>query len=165
MYPSNPRDEQRHYPIILHGLKHIGWWRLRKTSSMKMVVMKLGNTPRLAAWNPPLASFPPPVLILATSSSNSLPHLAAVSLWWMGTGRMIGCSSHQRQELLIDRGAPRSKGIMNQGKKGLGWSDEAGRPGAFMARFGPIFLLTAHLDILDLNPFICAILRSSPRSR
>jgi hypothetical protein len=24
MYPSNPRDERRHYPIIVHGLKHIG---------------------------------------------------------------------------------------------------------------------------------------------
>jgi hypothetical protein len=24
MHPSNPMDEQRHYPIILHGLKHIG---------------------------------------------------------------------------------------------------------------------------------------------
>jgi hypothetical protein len=24
MYPSNPRDERRYYPIILHGLKHIG---------------------------------------------------------------------------------------------------------------------------------------------
>jgi hypothetical protein len=24
MYPSNPRDERRHYPIILQGLKHIG---------------------------------------------------------------------------------------------------------------------------------------------
>jgi hypothetical protein len=23
MHPSNPRDERRHYPIILHGLKHI----------------------------------------------------------------------------------------------------------------------------------------------
>jgi hypothetical protein len=45
--------------------------------SMKMAAMKLGNTPRLAAWSPPLASFPPPALILATSSSNSLPHLAA----------------------------------------------------------------------------------------
>jgi hypothetical protein len=22
MYPSNPRDERRHHPIILHGLKH-----------------------------------------------------------------------------------------------------------------------------------------------
>jgi hypothetical protein len=28
-------------------------------------------------WSPPLAFFPPPALILATSSSNSLPHLAA----------------------------------------------------------------------------------------
>jgi hypothetical protein len=24
MYPSNPRDERRYYPIIVHGLKHIG---------------------------------------------------------------------------------------------------------------------------------------------
>jgi hypothetical protein len=24
MHPSNPKDEWRHYPIILHGLKHIG---------------------------------------------------------------------------------------------------------------------------------------------
>jgi hypothetical protein len=36
-----------------------------------MAVMKLGNTPRLAVWSPPLASFSPPALILATSSSNS----------------------------------------------------------------------------------------------
>jgi hypothetical protein len=48
---------------------------------MKMAVMKLGNTPRPAAWHPPLASFPPPTLILATSSSNSLPHLAAAAFW------------------------------------------------------------------------------------
>jgi hypothetical protein len=24
MYPSHPRDERRHYPIILYGLKHTG---------------------------------------------------------------------------------------------------------------------------------------------
>jgi hypothetical protein len=42
-----------------------------------MAAMKLGNTPRLAAWSPPLASFSPPVWILAMNSSNSLPHLAA----------------------------------------------------------------------------------------
>jgi hypothetical protein len=24
MYPSNLRDERKQYPIILHGLKHIG---------------------------------------------------------------------------------------------------------------------------------------------
>jgi hypothetical protein len=24
MHPSNPRDERRHYPIILQRLKHIG---------------------------------------------------------------------------------------------------------------------------------------------
>jgi hypothetical protein len=48
---------------------------------MKMAAMKLGNTPRPAAWSPPLASFHPPVLILATRSSNSFPHLAAVVYW------------------------------------------------------------------------------------
>jgi hypothetical protein len=47
---------------------------------MKMVVMKLGNAPRLAAWSP-LAFLPPPALILVTSSSNSLPHLAAAVFW------------------------------------------------------------------------------------
>jgi hypothetical protein len=36
----------------------------------------------------------------------------------------------------------------------------------FLGRFGPVFLPTAHLDILDLAPLICVILRSSsPRSR
>jgi hypothetical protein len=24
MHPSNPKDEQKYYPIILHGFKHIG---------------------------------------------------------------------------------------------------------------------------------------------
>jgi hypothetical protein len=48
---------------------------------MKMAVMKLGNTARPAAWSPPLASFPLLVLILATSSSNSLHHLAAAVFW------------------------------------------------------------------------------------
>jgi hypothetical protein len=59
-----------------------GWWRLRRTSSMKKAAMKLGNTPRPAAWSPPLASFSPPALILATRLSNSLPHLAAAVFWW-----------------------------------------------------------------------------------
>jgi hypothetical protein len=67
-----------------------GWWGLRRTSSMKMAVMKLWKTPRPAAWSPPLASFSPPALILATSSPNSLPHLAA-ALRWMDVDRMI-CS-------------------------------------------------------------------------
>jgi hypothetical protein len=32
------------------------------------------------AWSP-LASFPPPTLILATSSSNSVPHLVVTVFW------------------------------------------------------------------------------------
>jgi hypothetical protein len=67
--------------MILHGLKDIG---VKETP--ENVVDEDGgdeawNTPRPAAWSPPLASFFPPVLILATSSSNSLPHLAAAVFW------------------------------------------------------------------------------------
>jgi hypothetical protein len=50
-----------------------------------MAAMELGNTPRPVAWSPPLASFSPPVLIFATSSSNSLPHLAAAVFWWLAS--------------------------------------------------------------------------------
>jgi hypothetical protein len=57
---------------------------------MKMVAMELGNTPRPAAWSPPLASFPPPALILATSSSNSLPHLATALRWMDVNGNHLG---------------------------------------------------------------------------
>jgi hypothetical protein len=46
-----------------------------------MAAMELGNTPRPGAWSPPLASFSLPALIIVTSSSNSLPHLAAVVFW------------------------------------------------------------------------------------
>jgi hypothetical protein len=43
------------------------------------------------AWSPSLASFPPPTLILATNSSNLIPHLVAASLWCIDVSRMIGC--------------------------------------------------------------------------
>jgi hypothetical protein len=75
-----------------------GWWILRRMSSMKMAVMNLGNTPRLAAWSPPLASFSPLVLILATSSSNSLPHLAVVVFWWMASVEwFVRCGGRRRR--------------------------------------------------------------------
>jgi hypothetical protein len=51
---------------------------------MKMAAMEIGKTPRPAAWSP-LASFSPPALILAMSSSNSLPHLAAAVFWLMAS--------------------------------------------------------------------------------
>jgi hypothetical protein len=81
MHPSNPRDERRHYPIILHGLKNI-----RVMDTPENVVDEDGGDgawehPRPAAWSPPLVSFSPSTLILATSSSNSLPHLAATVFW------------------------------------------------------------------------------------
>jgi hypothetical protein len=92
------------------------------------------------AWSPPLASLTPPALILATSSSNSLPHLAAAAFWWMGIGRMVGWGGRQRRELLIDRGTTRSKGGLNHHKNPLARSDQAGRPrpsGSVWARLSP----------------------------
>jgi hypothetical protein len=76
---------------------------------MKMTVMKLGNTPRPAAWSPPLAYFPPPVLILMTSSSNSLPHLAVAVFLVNGIGRMIGSMWRLMEAEAIYRETPRSR--------------------------------------------------------
>jgi hypothetical protein len=81
MHPSNPRDEQRHYPINLHGLKRIGVMETPENVVDEDGSDEAWNTPRPASWSPPLASFPPSALILATSSSNSLLHLAAVIFW------------------------------------------------------------------------------------
>jgi hypothetical protein len=107
---------------------------------MKMAVMKLGNTPRPAAWNPPLASFPPPALILVTSSSNSLPHLATVVFLVNGVGRMIESMWRRTEEEAINRRTPRAKGAPNRARSGLGRSAQAGRPRPVLARFSPSFL-------------------------
>jgi hypothetical protein len=83
----------------------------------------------------------------------------------MGVGRMIGYGGRQIQELQIVRGRARSKGIANRGKRhgSVGMVHPAW---PFLARFRPVFLPAAHLDILDLNPFNCVILESSSlRSR
>jgi hypothetical protein len=69
-----------------------------------------------------------------------------------GVGRMIGCGGHRRRELLIDWGATRSKGGPNRHKNGLGRSNQAGQPGPFLGRFGPVLLPAGHLGILDLAP-------------
>jgi hypothetical protein len=68
-------------PSSYTDLKHIG---VKETP--ENVVDEDGGDgawehPKPAAWSPPLASFSPPALILATSSSNSLPHLAAAVFW------------------------------------------------------------------------------------
>jgi hypothetical protein len=71
---------------------------------------------------------------------------------------MNGCGSRRRQELFIDRGGTRSKGRPNRCKNDVGRPAWAGRPRPFLAQFGPVFLLTAHLDILDLCPLhLCHI--------
>jgi hypothetical protein len=74
--------ERRYYP---HHLTRIEAHRGDGDSgeSTKIAAMKLGNTLRPTASSPLLVSFPPLALILATSSSNSLPHLAAAAFWRM----------------------------------------------------------------------------------
>jgi hypothetical protein len=83
-----------------------------------------------------------------------------------GVSRMIGCGDRQTRELQIDREGARSMGGPNWARTPLGRSKQAGRPRPFLGQFGPIFLPTAHLGILDFAPLICVILKSSsPRSR
>jgi hypothetical protein len=69
-----------------------------------MAAMKLWNTPRPVAWSPLLASFPPPVLILATSSSNSLPHLTATAFWWLAVVEWLDrCGGRRRRRQFIEK--------------------------------------------------------------
>jgi hypothetical protein len=83
---------------------------------MKMAAMKLGNTPRPAAWSPLLASFPPSVdpcdeLIQLSPSSCGGGFLGN------GVGRMI-CSMWRRtEEEAINRRTPRAKGRREPGQK------------------------------------------------
>jgi hypothetical protein len=74
-------DERRQYPIILQRLKHIGVMETPENVVDEDGGDETWEHPRPAAWSPPLASFPSPALILATSSSNSLPHLVVVVFW------------------------------------------------------------------------------------
>jgi hypothetical protein len=125
---------------------------------MKMAAMKLGNTPRPVAWSPPLASFPPPALILATSSSNSPPHLVVAVFLVNGVGRMI-CSMWRRtEEEAINKRTPRAKGVSNRARSGLGRSAQAGRPrpagpGPFRSGSAPVSSPVASRVI----PYLCAL--------
>jgi hypothetical protein len=117
MHSSNPRDEWRHLPIILHGLKHI--WVMETPEN---VVDEDGSD---KAWGHPKASslessscFLPST---GVDSSNELiqlsPSSCSSSFLVNGVGRMIGCGGRRRRELLIDRGGARSKGRPNRHKK------------------------------------------------
>jgi hypothetical protein len=131
-----------------------------------MVVMKLGKTPSPAAWSPCLASFPPSTWIIATNSSNLIPHLVAVSFWWIEVGRMIGCGGHRTRELQIDRDGARWKSRPNRARNPLGRSERAGRPRPFLGRFGPIFFSAAHLGIFGLFPLdLCHFWGRHPRDQ
>jgi hypothetical protein len=89
---------------------------------MKMAVMKLGNTPRPGAWSP-LASFPPPVLLLATSIQLSPSSC--------GSGRIVGSMWRPTEAEVINRRTPRAKGAPNWARSGLGRSPRPAGPGLF----------------------------------
>jgi hypothetical protein len=99
--------------------------------------MKLANTPRPTTWNRPLASFPPTVLIVVTSSSNSLPHLVAAVFWWMASvERLDRCGGRQRRRQFIEK---------HLGQRASRTGPETGQtgrpgptgPGPFRPRFAP----------------------------
>jgi hypothetical protein len=99
-----------------------------------MVAMKLGNTPRPAAWSP-LASFPPPTLILATAHP-TLSLILRRRFLVNGVGRMIGSMWRPTEAEAINRRTLRAKGAPNQARSGLGRSAQACRPRLVSARFG-----------------------------
>jgi hypothetical protein len=101
---------------------------------------ELGNTPEPVAWSPHLASFPPLVLILATSSSKLSLSSCGGGFLVNDVGRMI-CSMWRRtEEEAINRRTPRAKGAPNRARSGQGRSAQAGRPRPISAQFGPRFL-------------------------
>jgi hypothetical protein len=61
----------------------------------------------------------------------------------------------------IYRGAPRSKGVANRHKKGLGRPARVDRPGPFSTPFDPSSLPDASQSIVDLLPSACGPLTSS----
>jgi hypothetical protein len=96
-------------------------------------------------------------LILATSSSNSLPHLEVVVFQVNGVGRMICSMWWPMAAEAINRRTPRAKGVPSRAKRPLGRSDWANRPSPFLSRFGPIFLPGCYLhDSL----FVCTCMRA-----
>jgi hypothetical protein len=165
MYLSNPRDERRHYPIILQRLKHIGVMETLENIVDENDNDESWNTPRPVAWSPSLASFHPPTLILVTNSSNLILHRVAVSFWWKEIGRMVECGGRRTTELQIDRDGARSKGGPNRARNPLGRSERDGRPRPFLGRFGPIFLPAAHLGILDFPPWFVSFWGRHPRDQ
>jgi hypothetical protein len=104
---------------------------------MKMAAMKLGNTPRPAAWSP-LASFPPPVLILVLIQLS--PSSCGGGFLVNGVSKMICSMWRPTAAEAINRRTPREKGVANRTKRPLGRSKQAGRPRPFLGQFGPVFV-------------------------
>jgi hypothetical protein len=99
MYPSNLRDEQRHYPIILQVLKHI---KVMETPN-KVVDEDGGDE----AWEHPSASgLESSSCFLLSAGVDPCDKLIQLSPSSCGdsflvndVGRMIGCGGHRRREL------------------------------------------------------------------
>jgi hypothetical protein len=137
MYPSNPMDELRHYPIILQGLKHLG-----VMETPENVVDEDGGD---EAWEHPWASslestscFLPSARVDPCDELFQLsPSSCSGSFLVNGVSRMVGYGGHQRRELLTDRGATRSKGGPNHHR--TPWADltRSAGPGPFWVGSGP----------------------------
>jgi hypothetical protein len=98
--------------------------------------MKLGNTPRPAPWSPPLAS--PSASVDPYDELIQLPPSSCGSDFMVNVvSKMVGCGGHRRRELLIDRGATRSKGGPNRNKKPWAHPTRPAGPGPFWVGLGP----------------------------
>jgi hypothetical protein len=92
-------------------------------------------------------------LILATSSSNSLPHLAAAVFWWMASAEwFVRCGGRRRRRQFIDKHLV--QGASRTGPKGP-WADpnRPTGPGPFWAGSGPSSSPVASCMI----PYLCAL--------
>jgi hypothetical protein len=124
MHPCNPRDERRHYPIILHGLKHIGVMETPETSGLESS----------SCFLPSAGVDPCDELIQLSPSSCGSGFLVN------GVGRMICSMWRPTAAEAINRQTPRAKGAPNRARSGLGQSAQS-HFGLVRPQFPPRLLL------------------------
>jgi hypothetical protein len=101
-------------------------------------------------------------LILVTSSSNSLPHLAAAVFWWMASIEwFVRCGGRRRRRQFIDKHL--GQRASRTGPKDP-WADpnRLTCPGPFWAGSGPCSSLVASCMIPYLCALVCGPLTSFP---
>jgi hypothetical protein len=104
---------------------------------MKMAAMKLANTPRPAAWSPPLASFPSTGVDPCDELIQLSPSSCGDDFLVIGGSRMIGSMWRQMRELQIDRDGARSKAGRTRPETPWAGLNGPASSGSFWAGLGP----------------------------